>query len=350
MSITAADAWTLAIDPVETDWLSLTPASGKGSKDIVLNVDANKDSNERRAKIILKCGSKIASTELVQKSSEDTGGNNNENINPSLDGKKLAESAWMELPAIPSDSKYGYITHTMTMQNKKVRNYSLCWDYQNLVAPWVAYPLCKAHTAKNVDRSDAWGLDPYLDEEQQPVLYKGFKEGNCGWKARGHQLPSADRLFSYEANAQTFYSTNMTPQINDKFNSSIWANLEGKVRGWAESSDTLYVITGCLTDGSSNYCLDNVGKKVTVPTGYYKALLRYSKTSTLGQSGYMACAFWFEHRDYSEKNVSKSQAISIDELEKIIGLDLFVNLASKIGKEAADKVEAENPQTVSWWW
>lgn len=109
-------------------------------------------------------------------------------------------------------------------------------------------------------------------------------------------------------------------------------------------------MTGCLTELSTEYALDNVGKKITVPSHYYKAVLRYSKSTTLGFSGYMGCAILLEHRDYGNGSNFKEYAISIDELEKKTGIDFYPNLSKLIGKEAAAKVEAQDPKTISWWW
>ena len=141
----------------------------------------------------------------------------------------------------------------------------------------------------------------------------------------------------------------MTPQIGENFNQSIWANLETMVRSWANNSDTLYVVTGCVTTGSQDYALDNVGKKVTVPTAYYKALLRYSNAKTIGKKGYVACAFWLDHKEYSDITITKSYMLSIDELEDRLGIDFFVNLPALIGDDDAAAVEAEDPAQQPWW-
>ena len=152
----------------------------------------------------------------------------------------------------------------------------------------------------------------------------------------------------------TFYGTNMTPQIQNGFNGDIWATLEGKVRSWANSSDTLYVVTGCVIDYKDGetvkYALDNNGKKVTVPTAYYKVVLRYMKNSTIGYSGYSACAVWLDHKVYSSKNINSSYSMSVDDLEKRLNIDFFVNLPAKVGEETAARIEAEDPAKVSWWW
>lgn len=357
LSVTASGDWNISVSSEESDasWVTVKPESGNGSKsNVILSWSANVAEQERTAVLTLKTSGSSATLTLTQAGKSETpeptpGPNPNPNPNPNP-GPSEIKAGWLELPAMPEDSKFGFFSHDMKLGDKRIRNYSFAWDYTNLVAPWVAYPLNSSFTVKNVERSNAWGLDPKLPRNKQPVLIKGYRDGNDGWKARGHQLPSADRLCSYEANSLTFYGTNMTPQIHEGFNSGIWSNLEEKVRSWSRSSDTLYVVTGCVTEGSKKYCKDNDGKKVTIPTAYYKAVLRYKKNSTVGYSDYMACAVWLKHEVYSSTSVSKQYAMSIDELEKKIGIDLFANLPAAIGEDAAAKVEAEDPATISWWW
>ena len=324
--------------------MTVKPESGNGSKsNVILSWSANVAEQERTAVLTLKTSGSSATLTLTQAGKSETpeptpGPNPNPNPGPSE-----IKAGWLELPAMPEDSEFGFFSHDMKIGNVKTRNYTYAWDYENLVAPWVAYPL-STWTIGSGKRTNAWGLDPSLPEKYQPVLYRGFGGGYD----RGHQLPSADRL-NYAANLTTFYGTNMTPQRSE-LNQHSWANLESKVRSWASRADTCYVVTGCITEGSSKYAWDNVGKRVTVPTHYYKAVLRYSKNSTFGHSGYIACAILLEHKGYGENNNFKPYAMSIDELEKKIGIDLFANLPAAIGEDAAAKVEAEDPATVSWWW
>lgn len=353
--VEASGEWNIIVTSEVSagSWLKVHPSSGTGSRsNVILAWEANASEQSRTAVLTLKASGASATLTLTQAGKSETpeptpGPNPNPNPNP---GPSEIKAGWLELPAMPEGSKYDFFSHDMKLGDKRIRNYSFAWDYTNLVAPWVAYPLNSSFTVKKVERTDAWGLDPKLPRNKQPVLIKGFRDGNDGWKARGHQLPSADRLCSYEANSLTFYGTNMTPQIHEGFNSGIWSKLEDKVRSWSRSSDTLYVVTGCVTEGSKKYCKDNDGKKVTIPTAYYKAVLRYKKNSTVGYSDYMACAVWLKHEVYSSTSVSKQYAMSIDELEKKIGIDLFANLPAAIGEDAAAKVEAEDPATVSWWW
>lgn len=350
--VKASSSWRITITSVDggepVDWIIADPSSGSGDMDVTLKVEENKSEKERSAVITVENSAGKASKTISQKAK-----GSEVKPDPTPSGGNLSpKTGWMELPAIPEGMDA--FTHSMTVGSVSTRNYSFLWDYSNLVAPWVAYPLCKWNIGNNIKRTNAWGLDPLLPEGKQPVLFRGFSEGNNGWYARGHQIPSADRLTSYESNSMTFYGTNMTPQIQDGFNGDIWATLEGKVRSWANSSDTLYVVTGCVIDYKDGetvkYALDNNGKKVTVPTAYYKAVLRYMKSSTFGYSGYSACAVWLDHKVYSSSSISSSYSMSVDDLEKKTGIDFFVNLPAVVGEEMAAKIESENPSKVSWWW
>lgn len=350
--VKASSSWRITITSVDggepVDWIIADPSSGSGDMDVTLKVEANKSEQERSAVITVENSAGKASKTIRQKAK-----GSEVKPDPTPSGGNLSpKTGWMELPAIPEGMDA--FTHSMTVGSVSTRNYSFLWDYSNLVAPWVAYPLCKWNIGNNIKRTNAWGLDPLLPEGKQPVLFRGFSEGNNGWYARGHQIPSADRLTSYESNSMTFYGTNMTPQIQDGFNGDIWKTLEDKVRGWARDSDTLYVVTGCVIDYKDGetvkYALDNNGKKVTVPTAYYKAVLRYMKSSTFGYSGYSACAVWLDHKVYSSSSISSSYSMSVDDLEKKTGIDFFVNLPAKVGEETAAKIEAEDPAKVSWWW
>lgn len=350
--VKASSSWRITITSVDggepVDWIIADPSSGSGDMDVTLKVEENKSEKERSAVITVENSAGKALKTISQKAK-----GSEVKPDPTPSGGNLSpKTGWMELPAIPEGMDA--FTHSMTVGSVSTRNYSFLWDYDNLVAPWVAYPLCKWNIGNNIKRTNAWGLDPLLPEGKQPVLYRGFSKGNNGWYARGHQIPSADRLTSYESNSMTFYGTNMTPQIQDGFNGDIWATLEGKVRSWANSSDTLYVVTGCVIDypegQTVKYALDNYGKKVTVPTAYYKVVLRYMKNSTVGYSGYSACAVWLDHKVYSTKNIDSKYSMSVKDLEKKVGMDFFVNLPAVVGEEMAAKIESEDPSKVSWWW
>ena len=253
--------------------------------------------------------------------------------------------AWMEMPAVKEGQ--AFYVHTAPFEDRNVRNYSFIYNDTHLVAEWVAYPLCDMYTKKRVDRTDAWAADPFVTKQAVYAKAGDIYDSKGGTRAsynRGHQLPSADRLGSTKMNEQTFYYTNIAPQLaDDAFNAGIWEDLEEAVRGWSASSnstDTLYVVTGCLVDKPIETRKDNDGKTVSIPNAFYKAVLRLSKGS------YIGAAFYLDHKDYSGQPVTlKAFALSIDQLEEKLGMDFFVNLPA----ETAEKVEAENPVNNKFW-
>ena len=343
VSVKCSGDWTLALveDGKEADWARLNVSSGTGNKsNVILYYEVNGSEDSRELNIVLDDGEKSVSCSMTQlaagkhpEDDPDTGGNESENID-------LAATGWLELPALDNPD-LGYYSHSFEMNGKTYRNYSFGWSQKDRVALWVAYPLCKFYTNGSAGRTNAWALDPLLGDDSAAPF-----GGYAGNYARGHQLPSADRQCIYEANAQTFYGTNMTPQLNEH-NEGIWSDLEGKVRGYAKTSDTTYVVTGVIVSASSRKEKDSYGNSVTVPDAYFKAILKYSTTSTLGQ--WNAAAFYLEHKAYSG-SIGKQHSMSIDELEEITGIDFFVNLPAKIGADSASRIEAVDPATSSVWW
>ncbi|MCQ2183816.1 MAG: DNA/RNA non-specific endonuclease [Bacteroidales bacterium] len=342
ISVEAEGSWTLSLEfTPQTDeaWARLDKTEGSGAATCVLYWEAA-SKQERSVTVTLSSGRHSSSATLVQKGTESGGGPYSE-IAPK----------WMELPAT-DDPDLCFVTHDMPYGVGRFRNYSFYLDPQARVSVWVAYPLNKAlkgSGSRTFDDGEAWTgtIDPKVPRDDQAVVTRPFS----GYGARGHQCPSADRLSS-EANFQTFYGTNITPQNYD-LNGGAWSELEGNVRNWMVDFDTLYVVTGADIHGYTRTAKDNDGKSIAVPVGYYKALLGYKRnasgTKFPGQSqGYVAIAFYFKNQNYSGDNfmTDPSCKMSVKSLEAKLGYDFFVNLPAKIGEENAAKVES----TVSTYW
>ena len=348
ITVKASGEWYLSLyfaDGAEP-WAELSETRGEGNSNrVVLKYGENESYSSRTVMLILTSAGTDVSCTFVQNGMP----REDEDPDPGPGGDEFDPSAvpgWMELPAMSEGDGLRFVTHDMTVGGIRTRNYSLYWDKDNLVAHWVAYPLNNwTIGTEDVGRTNAWGYDPGIPRDEQPRLDRGFGGGYD----RGHQIPSGDRQ-NRASNRETFYFSNMTPQIGQKFNQNIWANFESTVRSWANRSDTLYVVTGCVVEGSTKYATDNDGERVTVPVGYFKAFLRYQRNSTIGFADYAGAAFYLEHRTYSENNVTQDMSMSIDDLEKLTGIDFFVNLPDAIGETAAANVEKQSPASVGWWW
>ena len=212
----------------------------------------------------------------------------------------------IELPEVRNDR--WFIQH---------QHYALEYDTAQRHSIWVAYVLHADYLQRNVSRTNAWALDPIIPRKYQSVTnpsqtFPGYD--------RGHLLSSGDRLFSMEANRETFYFSNMTPQVAS-FNRHKWATLESQVRKWAERADTLYVVTG----GAINPGVEIIGKleernHKTIPKYYFKALVKRTGDEFDG------IAFWLENKRYESNRITHAYSITIRELEQLTGINFFPNL------------------------
>ena len=244
---------------------------------------------------------------------------------------KEPRSGWAELPA-QKESRELYITHHMC--DEQMRNYTVCYSARHRSPMWIAAPMHESYNG-SVKRIDNYDYDPTLPVNIQTRLKRSYGE-----YTRGHMLGSAERNASREMNTQTFYVTNIAPQIQKGFNQQggAWNNLEKFVDGQL-CADTLYVVTGAIYDEYTTADGEvikprtttnkNDGEQVGVPTAYYKALLR-TKAGNSGKSvaeckaSELKCAaFVVAHRSESGLKPSAENIMSVDELERLTGVDFF---------------------------
>lgn len=339
--VTAKDEWALSLDfgEAEEAWLNVSAEAGRaGSRKIVMAWSENEADSARTCIITLEVGLDLKTLEFTQRGHSST----TVPVNPVEDLNPDPVPHWLELPETNDPDLY-FFTHDMTQSGKSIRNYSFYLDPQACLSIWVAYPLNRGLVGTG-GRTKNFLIDPKVPRRYQPVLCDRSFPGHYD---RGHQLPSADRLSS-GANEQTFYGTNMTPQL-DELNQQAWGTLEGMVRDWSYQFDTLYVVTGCDIRGYYLTARDNDGKEIPVPVGYFKALLGFIKNGTRGntakQGGYTAIGFYFNHEYYADSEIM-GQSMTIDELEDMMDIDFFPNLEDMVGADLYTKIES-TPD--SWW-
>lgn len=258
-------------------------------------------------------------------------------------------NGWLELPAevdktaisgcTPSTlSDLTVLTHFISDGD---RNYTLLYDPGMYASYWVAYPLAKGH--KDSGRTDSFDFDPDIPASKQTDI----KHGGYGVEyasnnpyARGHQIPNADRNANVTAQAQTYYATNMTPQIQNGFNSGIWSELEKAIRDAVPESvtDSLYVVTGAAfkkVGGSENITTiinSNDGKTLPVPNYYWKVILKVKRSGETITNA-TTIGFWLPHKKIDGSNYA-TYATSVDQIETWTGFDFFKNLPSELQTSA----------------
>ena len=263
----------------------------------------------------------------------DTGEESDPDPDPDPDSGLKRYTGWAELPAIqdrPDD--YYYAAHYCDGAPGG-RNYSVCYSKDMRGPIWVAYPMHESYTKGTADgQNKDWKFDPVIPAFVQPDLSSSYKASGDGSFSRGHMLASNDRQSDKATNKQTFYYTNMSPQIQTGFNGDIWATFEKKCHNMI-CSDTLYMVTGAYFANENTTCLDNANpqNKVIVPTHFYKVLIR-SKSGNTGKplwelpADQIECAgYWFEHKAYS--GASPSQFIkSVAWIEEQTKQSFFTNV------------------------
>lgn len=245
----------------------------------------------------------------------------------------------LEIPHIDDEAGDIYF-HTVTYNGETLLNYTFDWHPEKKHTRWVAFVFTDVTAAENWRRSSWKGAtwqgvkrsgDPF---QPDPDIPKGERSELADFRKsgydRGHLCASADRLFSQDANGQTFYLSNMSPQIGS-FNRNDWEELETQVRNWGRDAsfcDTLFVVKGgtIRDDQIIGYIGGSPSSpaQICVPKYYFMALL--CKKYDNGQDIYKAIGFWVEHKAYDETPELSSWAVSIDELEELTGIDFFCNL------------------------
>lgn len=178
-------------------------------------------------------------------------------------------------------------------------------------ASWVAYELTSEETNKQFERSNKFFSDPDVKTgSASDADYKG-----SGYD-RGHLAPAADMSFSEETMLESFYYSNMSPQL-PAFNRGIWKRLEEKVRDWAVLYQSVYIVTGpVLSEGNIE-----ATNGVAVPKYFYKVILDAHSAHMQG--------IGFIMRNEGASGDLKEYAVSIDSVEKFTGIDFFPRLPDK---------------------
>lgn len=254
-----------------------------------------------------------------------------ENANANANDGNIKYAQRLEMPKLSTSSNAKFVTYSTTYRGKEVVTFSLELDTQKKHANWVAYTFdATTRTDNNVGRTGEYMADPNINTSWQSDNSCFGTGGQNDGVDRGHLCASEDRQYSKEANAQTFYFTNMSPQYSN-FNQKIWAKMEQVVQKWGRSltnsSDTLFVVKGGTVNAGNT--LDDPEIKIVTPRYYYMAVLLKSGKGT--SPTYRSIAVLFNHQKtaYPEPYDLKTFATTVDDIEALTGLDLFCNLPDK---------------------
>ena len=227
----------------------------------------------------------------------------------------------IEIPYRLEDSESEIIEHM---------GYTLSYNNDYRVPNWVAYELLETEVLTGYrSREDEFTPDPLVKGRQaydRDYVASGYD--------RGHMAPAADMRWSSQTMKECFYLSNVCPQ-NHNLNSGAWNDLEKQVRYEARYYKSVWVVCGPIFKYNNP---KHIGSNhVAVPDSFFKALLARRKDGS-----YASIGFIFPNRA-CERNLTH-YAMTVDELEAELGMDLFHNLETR----AQDKAEAQMDPYGDW--
>lgn len=126
--------------------------------------------------------------------------------------------------------------------------FALAHDEATKTPVWVAQRMTPERLVNRVSRTDRFSADPDLPPGRRAELedYRG-----SGYD-RGHMAPAADMRWSVQAMEESFYLSNMAPQVGPGMNRGVWAEIESTIRRWVSQRGELFIFTGPIVAQKDN--------------------------------------------------------------------------------------------------
>ncbi len=210
------------------------------------------------------------------------------------------KESFAEVEYLPSDEGE-LVRHTY---------YSLSFNSEHKQANWVYYVLALQGQKKRAERTDNFREDRKVTSgSAKPSDYT-----HSGYD-RGHLCPAGDMAQSELAMQETFFMSNIAPQV-PQFNRGIWKKLEERVRDWARR-EPICIATGPVFKDSKG----KIGKSgVTVPGYFYKVLYAPVHQRMIA----------FLLPNSPDKRPLQEYVVTVDSVECLTNIDFFPQLADTL--------------------
>jgi len=186
--------------------------------------------------------------------------------------------------------------------------YTIGYNESHEQPDWVVYELRAADLkTPNVPRARRFKEDPMVTTSS--ARHSDYTRSGY---SRGHMAPAGDMAFNQEAMQESFYMSNMSPQLTG-YNGGVWRELEESVRDWAYEEGQLLVASGPIFSDLTQYIGNS--SKVRVPEAFYKIIVARDSKRPKG------VGFVIPH-EVTERPLTDF-AVTIDDLEAQLGLDFF---------------------------
>lgn len=191
--------------------------------------------------------------------------------------------------------------------------YAARYSYATRVSEYVVEKVTSKSIVGNAARKDEFREDPEV-----PVQYRAtLKDYQGSGYDRGHMAPAADFYYSVQAMSESFFLTNMMPQIPGN-NRGIWKYTEEYTREWAKAFGEIYVVTGVIyTDPIKEFGPN----KVKVPGYLYKIVVAPGQNKSI--------AFLYPNQKLPVEDMPK-YIVTISDIEQYTGINFMPNLPAEL--------------------
>ncbi|OAA58606.1 mitochondrial nuclease [Niveomyces insectorum RCEF 264] len=211
---------------------------------------------------------------------------------------------------------------------------------------WVAEHITPASLAvRDGDRQHS----TFVEDAGVPEMFRArLKDYFRSGYDRGHQVPAADCRWSQQAMDETFFLSNMCPQVGEGFNRDYWAHFEDFVRRLTTRYPSVRVVTGPLylpqrdtADGKWYVRYEVIGSppNVAVPTHFYKVIFAETAAPGGGDAPVALGAFVLPNAPIPNSKPLADFEVPLEAVERASGLEF----ASKLPPQRRRRLCTETP-------
>ena len=195
-------------------------------------------------------------------------------------------------------------------------SYIVSYNKDIKIPNWVAWHLSVEHVDGIYPRDNTY----YEDEDVPQPRATNVDYHESGW-SRGHMCPAGDNKWDSIAMRESNLLTNICPQ-DRSLNSGLWNKIEQDCRKWAKKYGDIYIVCGPVLLNRKH---ETIGaNRVVVPEAFFKVVLCL-------QGKPKAIGFIVRNNDGTKR---RNQFVNtVDEVERITGIDFFPGLPDSIENE-----------------
>mgnify|MGYP005751061737 CR=1 FL=1 len=206
----------------------------------------------------------------------------------------------------------------------KRTGYVVSYNTETKLPNWVAWHLTAERCTGNAKRQQK---EFHEDEDVPTPRATDWDYYNSRFD-RGHMCPAGDNKWSERAMHESFLFTNICPQ-NPNLNRGDWNEMENQCRKWAKEYGDVYIVCGPILYKGKH---KTIGKnKVVVPEAFFKVVLCMNG---------MPKAIGFIYKNEAGNRPKGDYVNSVDEVERITGIDFFPSLPDKTEQEVEKEANA----------